>query len=333
MCSTSIIGSNCCGCDQESSDHLRFNCNEITNNHKDFSIDLSDIILQYTNVEKKSFVLDPINNVNDKFLSKNNFFIFKSKLPLSLYDLSKNVTNLNLFCEVTEIVENDYNVDIKYRIKKIFSENYSISQNNGENIVINQKDFIQRFYSSSFTVPLFVIPDDVYYSSLLKYGEYHLIPEKSKSILKSPNENFDLSSYKWNEEFEYNGVTFKLVLSISDVTSVTETYFSSFDVNGSILSNTQNISYTNRWLKIESVSVNMSESVYENLSIKHSPEDMLAVRNSSNDTINSYYSIALFGHNKRKSISNFGMIPNIDDFILVNENNATNKVEFIGTNL
>jgi hypothetical protein len=289
-------------------------------------------MFSYSEIDKKSLLLDPKNGDRDNISVKNDFVIFKSSHLLSMYDNSKSFINLNLFCEITELVESDYSFDVKYRIKKILSNNFGKTENGGQDIFINHFEFLKRFYNSSTVMPLFISPNDEKYPSIGKKGEYYLIEEKTKTILKDPNETFDLSTFKWIETFVYEGITFSLTISISNNHSENEIYLDAINVDGSLSTSTQSVSYINNWLKIENVTVDRSKSTYNHLMLKHSPVDMLEIREGNNDSSNSYYGISLFGLNKKIGESVFAMLPSNDFMKLVNENESTNKIEFVGLN-
>lgn len=329
MCSTSIIGSNCCGCDDDSSNVIKFNCNEITNKSRDFSLDLSDIAISYSGLDRKGLNFGVMNSSNDFVDIDSDFIIYKSALPVSVYDNEKRFTNINLKCEIVEIVTDDYYIDVKYKIKKLIEGN-AITINDEEDFSINQKTFIERMWSPNFPIPTVLLPDNVWYQSSGKVGSLYVIEEKTKRIPKDVNENFDLFSYKWIDEFTYDGLTYKLNLAVANLGVVQETYYSSVDGNGSVVTTTENITYTSRWLKIESVFVNMSDSMYEIFALKHSPNDLIDLRNDSEDTINSYYGLIIFGKYKRISVSSFGMIPSSGKVYFVNENDLTNKIDIVG---
>lgn len=334
MCSTSIIGSNCCGCDSDDSNFIRFNCNEITNNSKDFSMDLSDILIKYSDIDKRGFTLEEMNSDGDFSEVDFDFLVYKSKLPLSLYGGERKIFNINLLAEIVEIVEEDYYIDVKYKIKKILSENYGSVSNNGDTILTNQSSVLTRMFYDGVSMPSETLENDVLvHGTSNKFGEYYVIEEKTKRIPKDIDEVFDLSTYSWFDEFIVDDLTFKIELSVANAGTVSETYLNGYGEGGAPVFTTQDVIYSSRWLKILNATFNMSDSVYNFFSLKHSPVDMITIRNANSDTTNSYYSIVIFYHYKRIGLSNFGMLPLTNKLLLVNENEQTNKVDVIGLTL
>ena len=322
-----ILGNSCCcGCDG-SDNHLQFNCNEISDSKGDFSLDVSDVKIEYLDIERKNTTLNAIHDKGDFYLCDSDFLIYKSKNPISMYNNDNIVTNLNLKFEA-RLEENDYQSKITYNIVKKLSDNYSTQKNGGLKVMIDGLDFKKRFYYPEYDKENSNLSlSQVAFGSEIS-GTYYLAHEAEKIINRCPDEIFDVQEHKWHHDLKYNGIDLRLWLKISKSNSEDIINVTSINQDGSVDDEiTTTINYNRPHIVIDSVELFMSDNMYDKVSVKNTPYDMLNVKLADNNS--SYYAIGVFNHKKKIGISSFAMLPLLDNIFLVNENKDSSKISII----
>lgn len=310
-----LIGSNCCGCDNIDSNNLRFNCNEITDSKGDFSMDVSKVSIPYIDIDRSNTTLKPVNESGDLEVVEHDFLIFQASEAISIYDSKPVMTSLNLKGIIKDIVIDDFFIDVKYDIRKIFPSS-------GSEFIMNNDEFDIKFYDADSIVTNAPLSNNARLYSGDSLPSMLLVADKTHRIPVSPDDTeFDLHTYKWEEKIIFNNIEFKISLSVGEAGTHSVKYLES---NVEVI---KPVTYSEDYLKMNSVAVSISNSVFSKLALKDTPFDFYDIK--EDDLIDSYYSIGLFGNLRKIGSSSFGMFPLTSPISLVNEGKNQVKLGLI----